>query len=113
MSKQPIPGRVYTLRALFQLHLLDSPHLIINAGVIQTSHLMEDELLSVPGLADTEWRYTRTTHEWIPLFHCVDNAAVLQCVDIRPSLSEFDGPDAKWITPKGFPRLQYEEHDHA
>lgn len=111
MKREPRCRVPYTLREVLQLNLLDMPSLCINAGVIQHSHVTDEQLLSVPGLADTRWYYIRTTHEWIPIFKCVDDAAVIACVDIRPSLSPYDSPDAKWITPKGFPRLQYEEYE--
>lgn len=101
----PVMHSVYTAREVYELELLDSPFLRFCVGgsmaVIQTTHLTEEQLLSVPGFADTRWRYQRTTHEWIPLFMAVSDTEVYACVDIEL------GPDEPWVTPKGFPRDQY------
>lgn len=108
---KPIPQHTYTLRELLQLDLLDSPALLFWHGnvrcVVQNCHLTEEELLSVPGMADTTWTYSRTTHEWIPIFVCKHVDALIACVDIEPSKDRFD-PKGHWVTPKGFPRAQYE-----
>ena len=108
---QPIKGQVYSLRNVIQdLELLDSPHLCFiskreQGEVIQTSHLTEEELLSVPGFAETQWRYLYTTYEWIPIFRYVGRVEELpQYIDWE---SDIDNPGHLWVTPKGFPREQY------
>lgn len=114
MSKYPISGVVYTLRDLLQLNLRDSPSLQIHwqgkVGDIQDAHVTEEQLLSVPGLAETQWRFIRTTHEWIPIFHAVEVEDVLKCVDIEPYIDKYEllRNPGWWITPKGFPRSQEE-----
>ena len=104
----PKRGVNYRYEQLQLLDLGDSPALNIpGVGVIQDSHLTVDEMLTVPEFKDTEWKYIRTTDEWIPIFEAVDSEAVLKCVDVTDCIGAFDNPGDKWITPKGFPREQY------
>ena len=67
-----VRGATYNLRTIYQLDLQDSPCLMVMVEgrlyPVQDSHVTIDELLSVPGLADTEWAYRYTTEEWIPVF---------------------------------------------
>jgi hypothetical protein len=105
----PRRGVVYTLRQILEdLDLDDGPSLGFNSefghAVIQNSHVTDAQLLSVPGLADTRWRYVRTTHEWIPVFEATDDAAVCACVDVSKDYDELMQCDDIWVTPKGFPR---------
>lgn len=107
MNNYPIPGATYTLRRIDnELMLDDSPHLILvikgRRAVIQNSHFAE-HLGDLPVWESTAWRYIRTTHEWIPVFHAVDDAAVLELVDFVEYEDIVDGP-TWWVTPKGFPR---------
>jgi hypothetical protein len=110
----PKPQQTYTLREIWEeLALLDSPSLQtpvrlpdggIDRSPIQDAHLRVEELLSVPGMAESRWTYQYTTKEWIPVFHFVgepEDAAKL--VDIEPFI---DAPGEHWLTPKGFPREQ-------
>jgi hypothetical protein len=105
MKMKPIRGNVYTTLQIYQdLDLLDNPFLRFmidgSIAVIQDSHVATETLLSsVPKLAELKWQYVRTTHEWIPLFRAVDDAAVLETVDVA---KDRDGDF--WVTPKGFPR---------
>lgn len=107
----PVRGAEYTAREVLGLELRDCPffRFCVNGRieVIQTSHLTEAELLSVPGFADTRWRYQRETREWIPLFMAVNDDAVAACVDMEPDRSPYNDQPALWVTPKGFPRKQY------
>lgn len=108
----PVKGSVYTLAQVFDLNLLDSPSLGFSYSgrqcVIQDSHVTVEELLTVPDLALTEWRYVRTTNEWIPVFEAVKNDAVIACVDIEPEFDPHEETSERfWVTPKGFPRPQY------
>ena len=99
----PVRGATYNLRTIYQLDLQDSPCLMVMVEgrlyPVQDSHVTIDELLSVPGLADTEWAYRYTTEEWIPVFDsCSGQTAFF--FDIQ----RLEAEDSYWITPKGFPR---------
>lgn len=103
-QRKPYPqrGHVYSLRdILTALELQDSPSLQYRNNPIQTAHLTSEQLLSVPGMAETRWQYLRTTIEWIPIFVHADGDVP---VDVEPNV---DHPKLLWITPKGFPREQY------
>lgn len=113
----PIKNRVYTLRQVFQLRLRDTPHLGF-AGprgarcVIQTSHLMEVDLLAVPGWADTQWKYLYETDEWIPVFQYVGPIKTLVDllhieVELNPYLAEDDGVPGYWCVPVCDQRPQF------
>lgn len=113
--KLPVRGFQYSLRQIYeQLDLDDSPSLHIRIGdlkgPIQDSHVTVEQMLSVPGLADTQWTYRRTTWEYIPCFEYSGTAeAILACVDSEPWKPRFAGDEVDnytWITPKGFPRAQ-------
>ena len=98
----PVRGATYNLRTIYQLDLQDSPCLMVMVEgrlyPVQDSHVTIDELLSVPGLADTEWAYRYTTEEWIPVFDsCSGQTAFF--FDIQ----RMEAEDSYWITPKGFP----------
>jgi hypothetical protein len=108
---QPIPQRTYTFAEVTQLDLLDSPHLCVSPnhlpGVIQNSHVTDEQFLAIPGFADTQWRYIRTNHEWIPLFVAIDPKHVLTFLHWELDKNPLYGPEW-WITPKAYPRAQYE-----
>jgi len=125
MTKRIYPKRymVYTLKEIINnLYLRDTPHLCINGkegidGVIQTSHITDEQLLSVDKIEDTRWVYIRETSEWIPIFHYVGNRHNLPLshfIDVEKAIpifhSELD--DSFWITPKGFKREQYDGATH-
>lgn len=102
---RPIRGRVYTLREIVRdLELLDAPSLGFADGVIQDAHCTCEQLLAVPGLADTEWKYICTTHEWIPVFKAVNNDEVRKCVDVVFYGDVLMRQDYAWITPIGLSR---------
>lgn len=103
----PQRGHVYTLQQIEKaLDLRDSPCLEFvhdnELAVLQTSHLSENELLAVPGFADTQWRYVLETYEWIPVFRYVDTRPITDFVDITV-ITEY-GETEYWATPKGHPR---------
>lgn len=110
-TNNPVKGSTYNLAEVFDLNLLDSPSLgfFYNGRqcVIQDSHVTVEEVLSVAGLAATEWRYVRTSSEWIPIFDAVDSDAVIACLDIEPVYDPYEESESFWATPKGFPRSQY------
>jgi hypothetical protein len=109
MRNYPRGGEVYTLEQITrELYLRDSPALMVQLNAkmscVQNSHLTDNELLSVPGFAQTKWRYIRETDEWIPVFHWADAADPCKFLDVEPLNDEPDRYD--WITPKGFRREQ-------
>ena len=109
----PVRGQLYTLREVYNLNLRDSPHLGVvidgNSSVVQDSHVTTEEMLSVPGFADTKWEYIRETHEWIPIFRYAKvNPPITDFVDYEPENSEWALKEGGlWVTPKGFTREQY------
>ena len=110
----PVRGQQYTLREVFNLNLRDSPHLGVTIdgkdGVIQNSHLTEEEMLTIPGFADTKWTYRYETDEWIPIFQYAKlNPPIENFVDHEPAIDAWshEETDELWIIPKGFPREQY------
>jgi len=111
--QKPIVGNVYTFDQVLKLDLSDSPSFSFlykdTRTVIQTAHTTDQELLSVPVLAQTKWQYIMMTTEWIPVFYAVDSGLVLECVDIEADLQEEKYGDFRefwWVTPKGFHREQ-------
>lgn len=136
----PVRNFVYTARQiLIELELRDSPSFqfwrhspfqMLNDGkdaerlalmmvlgfdpdvdcVLQHSHVTDEQLLSVPGFADSRWRYIRTTDEWIPLFRLADHKRddVSQWFDLEHYIGDYGQLDNAWsVTPKGFPREQF------
>lgn len=106
----PQRGGIYSLWTVMkELALTDSPHLGFRyagkSGVIQTSHVTLEQLLSVPGLSETQWQYVRTTSEEIPVFSYWEQPGefIDDFVDLKLRLDE---PGCWWATPKGFPRKQ-------
>lgn len=114
----PVRGNWYTLHQIEkQLSLEDSASLSFEykgrEGCIQNSHLTAEQLLSVPGIADSKWRYRSTTNEWIPVFEYADERPITDFVDLERWFdSDYNGggqysDDVWWATPKGFPRKQF------
>ena len=99
----PVRGATYNLRTVYKLDLDDSPCLMVQVeGLwypVQDSHVTIEEMLSVPGLAETKWSYQFTTHEWVPIF---------RGPSFKPEtffdIQRLEAEDLYWITPKGFPR---------
>lgn len=109
--QRPIPHTVYTLKEITKLYLRDSPALMCTSNsAVQDSHITEKELLSVPGIENTKWKYIRETNEWIPIFtYCSDEPweTYFDSEPYRGCCPSTNG-DSLWITPKGFPRDQDE-----
>lgn len=108
----PRRGALYTLQQILKhLALEDSPVLgFIHKNVlcsIATSHVTSEELLSIPGAAQSNWKYLYTTNDYIPVFDFV-GADIEKFVNIEQEYNP-DGSYSKsfWVTPKGFPRRQY------
>lgn len=116
----PRRGTSYTLHEIENsLELRDTAFLkFYHNGVdcvIQTSHLTSEQLLSVPGFAETKWVYQRETHEWIPIFYwdSLQEKDVTDFVDIVDEIDYFNPEKptkAFWVTPKGFPREQFTQY---
>ncbi|WOL24507.1 hypothetical protein fHeYen902_161 [Yersinia phage fHe-Yen9-02] len=122
--KYPRPNNQYTLlEILTELDLKDTPCLSFKHSdargefepAIQDSHVTEEQLLSIEGLADTHWKYIRTTDEWIPVFvWAKDNERpITDFIDIAEEIDPYESKDKNgfWCTPKGFPREQYYYRD--
>jgi len=96
------------------LYLRDSPCLWFSyKGIgcpIQTAHVGFGELLNVPGMAESVWRFKEETDEWIPVFHFVGSEEdILKLVDIVEEIPTYHGQKPGWwVVPKGFPREQYD-----
>lgn len=110
---RPRAGQVYTLRQIEQeLYLRDSACLRFThqdvAGVIQNSHLTSEEMLSVPGFADSQWTYVRETEEWIPVFRYAGSTPITDFIEIEQAIDYWTGRKENdwWAVPKGFPRPQ-------
>jgi len=106
-SDLPVRLQIYSLREiLYSLSLPDSPFLLIDAqrNCIQHSHITDEDLPRVAGIADTRWRYECTTHELIPIFRYVDDRSITDFCDVQVV---HDG-NGKWVTPKGYPRIEPE-----
>jgi len=65
-----------------------------------------EDVLSIPGFAESWWEYKYETDEWIPVFHYVGTAPITDFIDHEPKNSSYE--NAQWCTPKGFPREQYD-----
>lgn len=116
----PRRGQTYDLKTILtELDLRDSPFLQVKINgemsVIQTSHIMHEELLKIPEFANSKWGFVRETHEWIPLFLYSDRDVPIETlVDIEEEIDPYrrwDDPVGYWVTPKAFPREQYYKKD--
>lgn len=113
---RPRCGHVYTLDVVQNdLILRDDAFLLVRVEKewypIQNSCVGKEELLAIPGFAETQWEYIRETEEWIPLFRAVDTAKVMEFLDVEreiqdPDLTPDENPDW-WVTLKAFPSKQY------
>ena len=76
----PFRQQTYTFSQICKLYLRDNPCLSFQhngiRGVIQTSHVSDEQLLSVPLMADSKWVYIRETFEWIPVFRFSDQNTI-------------------------------------
>lgn len=102
-------GVTYTLEQMYQMNLGDLPCLQIrDVGVVQDSHLTEEELLGIPGMKDTRWLFVRTTSELIPVFiYALTNPPYTDFFEaVRYKDPYKYMTDGHWITPKGYPRAQ-------
>lgn len=111
----PRRGEVFTAREVLGLPLRDSPSWGITVAhdpeveyddpPMQDAHVTWEELLSVPGFAETQWRFVKETDEWIPVFEFVGTAEeALAFCDVSKQWSDIWRRYEWWVTPKGFPR---------
>ncbi len=113
---RPTRGTVYTFEQICNLYLRDSPHLkfIHNniEGVVQTSHVTEEELLRNEKFKNSKWRYIRETDEWIPIFvYSEENSQdITEIADLTISQygRQYSNNDYWWATPKDHPRPEQE-----
>lgn len=125
MSKMfPRRNEVFTLAQVQNdLELRDSPSLnfVMRAkdgstleACLQDSHVTVEQLLSVPGFADSKWRFHRETSEWIPVFYYSEEneKSITDFIDFEEYIDPYrlDEPTL-WCTPKGFPCKQYYYRD--
>ena len=113
MVEQPSIGVTYSTRdMLTTLELRDAPGMLVEIdgqlSYIQDSHVTEDQLLSIPGLANQLWEYLYETSEWCPVFKYRGPDPITEFVDYEENRDSFGLEDHWWITPKGFPREQYD-----
>lgn len=111
----PEHGDIFTAREVFELPLRDSPSFGITVAhdpdvgyddpPIQDSHTTVTDLLSVPGFAESKWRFIKETHEWIPMFDFVGTAEeALAFVDVHKVWNSTFECYEWWVLPKGHPR---------
>lgn len=113
---KPVVNEVYTLDEIYKLDLRDSPSLCFMyqglTGCIQDSHLSSENLLAIPGMKESKWKYIYETDEWIPIFQfdqTEDAADISKLVDLEvwvDVLNERNNSKMWWATPKGYPRSQ-------
>ncbi len=105
----PQNNTVYTFNEVVTaLDLQDSPFLQFlhkdAECIIQTSHVTDECILSIPNMSESLWCYEKTTNEGIPLFWYLDNNIDIQSlVDIKEI-----GKDNYWVTPKGYPTTDFQ-----
>lgn len=116
----PRYNQVYTLtQILNELKLDDSPFLNFEhegrKGVIQSSSCSDAEMLAIPHMADSQWRYSRTTDEMCPIFYyaATNTVPITELVDLEPLIDWDNTIDPKnwWAVAKGYPRGQYVSSD--
>ncbi|TPG59882.1 hypothetical protein [Ewingella americana] len=117
MKIQPQSGKTYTLQQILtNMDLRDAPSLNFTIDGIETclndSHVSEEDLLTIPGFAESLWNYVRETSEWVPIFQYskANTQPMTDFIDYEDLVdphSDYDAPKELWCIPKGFPRQQY------
>lgn len=118
---RPVKNCVYTVKDISELTLVDSPFLRVRVpdsyggGIAPLQNeIYSEEILAVIG--DLEFKYQRTTTEWIPLFIYVgDPDRLKEVLDFDLHLDPYADEVGAWVTVKGHPEEQYyrwhdEEH---
>lgn len=101
-SGHPYPNAIFSFLEINDLVLGDTPCLLVPVGSqsypIQDGHVSVEQMLSVPGIKESMWRYIRTTMEGIPIFISMHTEEeCLQWIDISIT------SDGYCVSPKGFP----------
>lgn len=110
---RPVPNRVYTVREIGELYLDDAPFLRVRSpeeyggGIAPIQNeIYSEEILEVIG--DLEFKYQRTTDEWIPLFiYAGDADRLKEVLDFELDLDPYADEVGAWVTVKGYPVEQY------
>lgn len=108
--KSPTPGATYSYREICEtLMLRDTPCLSFfdedGRQVIQDSHMTEEEMLEVPGFAESKWVYERETHEWIPIFrYAKDNTGSIMEIIDKVDKTNCQEHECVYFLPKGTDR---------
>lgn len=110
-------GVNYTFAQILELTLRDGPHLSFKLDVngkkveacLQDSHVTDEQLLAVPGFAESVWTYRYETSEWIPIFAYASTNVkpITDLIDYEPWIDPYETRLNFWCTPKGLPRRQY------
>lgn len=104
MNKLLCCGNIFTLKDLLALTLTDTPCLNISheneTYPIQTSHISEEELLSIEGWGKSTWVYKFTTSEWIPIFEATPDFNK-DLVHIESREVQYLGESDIIVEPKG------------
>ena len=127
-----VRGTVYTFRDICErLDLRDSPSLDFRlpeecwptlvtqvaetwqascpCSPVQTAHVTEEEILAIPGWAESEWVYRFETSEWIPVFYFRGGPTPIgELLDYEPLIDPHAVRAGRWwAVPKGKPRKQH------
>lgn len=115
---RPVRDRIYTYAEIQTLYLQDSPFLMVSINGTMWP-VQEDEKFDavrqapdIEGFMDTQWKYIRTTEEWIPIFHYAGERPIETFVTIEPDTESSDFRDNKgklWVCFKGYRQPQYGE----
>lgn len=110
---KPERNKIYSYKEIVEiLSLEDAPYLRMfiddSYQSVQDSHVSEEEMLSIEGWPESQWRYMHTTHEWVPIFNYVgeDFKHLVDVEDYIDPYPDSEFKESKWITPKNFPRPQ-------
>jgi hypothetical protein len=109
--KYPVTGAIYTLLEMTELSLPDEPFLRFRhqgeiAVIQEGGTISTEELLAIPEIANSKWRYQYTTHEYIPLFMYAGESDILELVTVEDNLHNDHGDDPFWAYFKADPRPQ-------
>ncbi|AXG66978.1 hypothetical protein HOU08_gp252 [Dickeya phage vB_DsoM_JA29] len=117
----PTRGKTYTFEQLNDMELRDSPFLRFRTkningedviAVIQTSHVTDEQLASIPGFSESLWTFQYETDEWIPLFMFAEKSPIEDLVDCEEAIDPYRWEEVGvYATPKGFPCEQYYYRD--
>lgn len=113
--EKPMVGITYLIEEILHFNLSDQPCLMVWLDEydewypVQISHITNEELIKVDGWSKMRWKYSRTTHEWIPVFHLTStcNRDLLDLVEVAHHPDE----EHPTVSPKGHPFPLYPSGD--